>query len=76
MDGDRCGSEALRSWTPANSDSLIKILDELVAGGGLVREVDLVTGMTVYREPSIAGPYPLAARPKFSGRVPGPLVNG
>jgi hypothetical protein len=33
-------------------DSLIKILDELVAVGGLVREVDPVTGMTVYREPS------------------------
>jgi hypothetical protein len=33
-------------------DALAKILDELVAAGGLVREVDLVTGMTVYREPS------------------------
>jgi hypothetical protein len=33
-------------------DPLVKILDELVAAGGLVREVDLVTGMTVYREPS------------------------
>jgi hypothetical protein len=37
---------------PRAPDSLIKILDELVAVGGLVREVDPVTGMTVYREPS------------------------
>jgi hypothetical protein len=33
-------------------DPLIKILDEHVAAGRLVREVDPVTGMTVYREPS------------------------
>jgi hypothetical protein len=33
-------------------DSLVKILNELVAAGSLVREVDPVTGMTVYREPS------------------------
>ncbi|HEY1431806.1 MAG TPA: hypothetical protein VGF39_09290 [Stellaceae bacterium] len=33
-------------------DSLIKILNELVAAGSLLREVDPVTGMTVYREPS------------------------
>ena len=33
-------------------DALAKILDELAAAGGLVREVDLVTGMNVYREPS------------------------
>jgi hypothetical protein len=37
---------------PRAPDSLIKILDELVAVGGLVREVDPVTGMTVYREPT------------------------
>jgi hypothetical protein len=37
---------------PVTPDSLIKILDELVAAGGLVREVDPVTGTTVYREPS------------------------
>jgi hypothetical protein len=33
-------------------DPLVKILDELVAAGSLVREVDPATGMTVYREPS------------------------
>jgi hypothetical protein len=37
---------------PRPPDFLIKILNELVAAGGLVREVDPVTGMTVYREPS------------------------
>jgi hypothetical protein len=37
---------------PRPPDLLIKILNELVAAGGLVREVDPVTGMTVYREPS------------------------
>jgi hypothetical protein len=33
-------------------DPLVKVLEELVAAGNLVREVDPVTGMTVYREPS------------------------
>jgi hypothetical protein len=37
---------------PRHPDSLIKILDELVALGGLVCELDPVTGMTIYREPS------------------------
>jgi hypothetical protein len=31
-------------------DARVKILEELVAAGSLVREVDPVTGMTVYRE--------------------------
>jgi hypothetical protein len=33
-------------------DPLVKILEELVAAGSLVREVNAVTGKTVYREPS------------------------
>jgi hypothetical protein len=33
-------------------DPLVQILEELVAAGSLVREVNAVTGMTVYREPS------------------------
>jgi hypothetical protein len=33
-------------------DALVKMLDELVAASSLVREVDPVTGMTVYREQS------------------------
>ena len=37
---------------PRHPDALVKILEELVAAGSLVREVDPVTGMTVYREPS------------------------
>jgi hypothetical protein len=37
---------------PRHPDVLIKLLDEHVAFGSLVREVDPVTGMTVYREPS------------------------
>jgi hypothetical protein len=37
---------------PRHPDALIKILDEHVAAGSLVREVDPVTGMIVYREPS------------------------
>jgi hypothetical protein len=33
-------------------DPLVKILDELVAAGSQVCEVDPVTAKTVYREPS------------------------
>jgi hypothetical protein len=39
---------------PRHPDFLVKILEELVAAGSLVREVDPVTGMSVYREPSEA----------------------
>jgi hypothetical protein len=44
-------TEPASAASSPHPDVLLKILEALVAAGGLVRELDPVTGMTVYRSP-------------------------